>query len=254
MTNTRRPYTEAEQVALTSQVGSYCPLCGQTLFYTKKGRTYKAYELAHIYPLNPRPIEVIELDGVELLHSDVNDPDNIIPLCKDCHGRFDKPRTREEYAQLASVKRKLLDQSRQRAIMGQYPLEADISLIIARLHEVEFTADDVADLELTAKRVDEKFDDSLPHPTRRKIKHAVTDYYQHVKHAFRELELQAPTASELIYAQVRAFYLKQKAMGLPQSAVFNNVVQWLEVTTSPATPEAAEIVASFFVQNCEVFE
>ncbi|MBU3988453.1 MAG: hypothetical protein KJ702_03930 [Gammaproteobacteria bacterium] len=54
MTNARRDYNDAEIAALLSQVGSRCPLCDDLLFYRKKQRQYKGYELAYIYPLNPR--------------------------------------------------------------------------------------------------------------------------------------------------------------------------------------------------------
>ena len=108
MANARRSYGPADEIALTTQVGGYCPLCGRKLFYTKRSRSQKAYELAHVYPLNPRLEELEELKGVSLLHSDLNHPDNLIPLCTDCHTRFDKPRTRQEYEVLAEIKRKLI--------------------------------------------------------------------------------------------------------------------------------------------------
>lgn len=97
MNNKRKKYSPAEELCLTTQVDGKCPLCGSALFYVKKSNSYKAYELAHIYPLSPTPEEIEELKNEPLLHSDVNHPDNIIPLCLACHGRFDKPRTAKEY-------------------------------------------------------------------------------------------------------------------------------------------------------------
>ncbi len=254
MTTARRVYTQAEELALTTQVGGYCPLCDKPLFYTKKGRNYKYYELAHIYPLNPTDEEVEELKDVTRLHADVNHPDNQISLCVKCHTRFDKPRTCAEYQELAAIKQKLIDKQAQRSLINEYPLEADIERVIARLHEIESSDKAKADLQLDAKSLDEKFDNSLPGLTRRKIKHAVTDYYPHIKRGFRDLELQTPMAAELIYSQVRTYYLKQKSLGLSQPQIFANVVEWLRVTTHSESPEAPEIVASFFVQNCEVFD
>jgi hypothetical protein len=52
---------------------------------------------------------------------------------------------------------------------------------------------------------------------------------------------------------VKAFYVQQKAMELSQHVIFTNVVNWLVAKTKPKTVEAAEIVASYFVQSCEVF-
>lgn len=254
MANARRSYGPADEIALTTQVGGYCPLCSRRLFYTKRSRSQKAYQLAHIYPLNPRPEELAELNGVDLLHSDVNHPDNLIPLCTDCHTRFDKPRTRQEYEHVAEIKRKLIAASLQRAIQDSYPLETDIARVIDRLYAVTFSNEAMPLLDPHAKDVDDKFDSTLPVPTRRKIKHAIADYYIHVKEGFREIELQTPTASTLIFSQVHSFYLKQKSLGLPQSEIFSHVVDWISSTTAPETTESAEIVASFFVQNCEVFE
>lgn len=46
-------YSAAQQTALVTQVNRVCPLCVELLYYKKKGRSFKDYELAHIYPLNP---------------------------------------------------------------------------------------------------------------------------------------------------------------------------------------------------------
>ena len=121
--NARRAYSEAEAVALVSQVDGHCPLCDAALFNKKNSRTFKVYELAHIYPLNPSPAEIAELAASPRLHEDVNDPDNIIPLCPRCHEIFDKPRTAKEYAELYQVKQLALEAERQRALANQYPLE-----------------------------------------------------------------------------------------------------------------------------------
>ena len=253
MPNARRQYRPAEELDLTTQVEGYCPLCDKNLFYEKGNRRFKGYELAHIYPLNPTPEELKELDGVEILSSDVNHTDNLIPLCHSCHRQFDKPRSREEYGRLVSLKQAILARAVQRDLRSEYQLEADIHSIIVRLQGSE-SDHFVSELELDAKQADSKFDTTLPFLMRRKIKGAIADYYNFIKLAFRELELQKPNASALIYAQVRAFYLKQKALDQPQPEVFRSVVAWICSRSSADNVEAAEIVTSFFVQNCEVFE
>jgi hypothetical protein len=254
VTLARRSYTAAEELSLTTQVGGFCPLCDANLFSRKRSRDYKAFELAHIYPLNPTPEEVEVLRDVDQLHTQPNDPDNIIPLCTVCHTNYDKPRTREEYDKLAAIKRRAIERARQRALIREYPLEDDIDRIISRLGEVTFDEDSQSELSLDPKSVDAKFDDTMPRPTRRKIKHWIVDYYQYIRQEFRMLEQQSPDSSQLIYSQVKTFYLKQKTLGLSQSEIFHNVVQWFRRSTSPETIEAPEIVAAFFIQNCEVFE
>jgi hypothetical protein len=144
--------------------------------------------------------------------------------------------------------------ARQRALIREYPLEDDIDRIISRLGGVTFDEDSQSELSLDPKSVDAKFDDTMPRPTRRKIKHWIVDYYQYIRQEFRMLEQQSPDSSQLIYSQVKTFYLKQKTLGLSQSEIFHNVVQWFRRSTSPETIEAPEIVAAFFIQNCEMFE
>ena len=254
VTNARREYSEAETVALLSQVGGRCPLCDKPSFYKKAKRKFKAYELAHIYPLNPRPEELVVLANVPRLGIDVNDPDNIIPLCESCHGEFDKPRTEDEYLRLYEIKREALRQERQRSLASQYPLEKQIAEVVAHLHSAAVESDASIVLALTAKSVDDKFDGTMPPPTKRKVRNAVEDYFRHVQTAFLELERSDPGCTELIFAQVKSFYVMQKREGLTQGRVFSHLVAWIHARAQAQTLESAEAVASFFVQNCEVFE
>ena len=250
----RRSYTPAEEIALTTQVEGCCPLCGTVLFYKKKGRTHRHYELAHIYPLNPKPSEVEELKDVELLSADRNDLDNQIPLCTGCHTQFDKPRTRAEYEELFRVKRGLIERARQRALMREYPIEDSIHQIVAALGSGSFVEAVQEDLTLDPQSVDAKCKTALPEIVIRKIRRNVTDYYPYVKREFRVLEEEYPTKSQLIYSQVRTFYLKQKSLGLPKHEIYQNVVTWFQNVTKTDMIEAPEVIAAFFVQNCEVLD
>ena len=95
---------------------------------------------------------------------------------------------------------------------------------------------------------------AVPELIIRKIKRNVTDYYPYVKREFRALEQEYPTKSQLIYSQVRTFYLKQKSLGLPKQEIYQNVVTWFRTVTKTDMIEAPEVIAAFFVQNCEVFD
>jgi len=250
----RRSYTQAEEIALNTQVEGCCPLCGTELFYKKNGRALRFYELAHIFPLNPKPIEAEELKGVELLSADRNDLDNIIPLCTGCHTRFDKPRTRAEYEELFRLKRGLIERERQRALMREYPIEDGIHQIVATLGNANFDEATSEDLNLDPRSIDDKCKSEVSKLIIRKIKRNVTDYYPYVQREFRLLEQESPTKSELIYSQVRTFYLKQKSLGVPKQEIYQNVVTWFRNVTKSDMIEAPEVIAAFFVQNCEVLD
>lgn len=254
MTNKRDTYNTAQQTALVSQVNRVCPLCTHPLFY-KKGkanRTYKNYQLAHIYPLNPTKEEQELLRNEKRLSKDVNDEKNIIPLCKDCHGKFDNPRTVEEYRSLYAIKEKLIKQTAQEEIQKEYNIESEITELIKALYTSEGSEDN-AEIEYDPKAIDEKLNDTINRLTKRKIKNHVSDYYIFVRDTFAELDQNDIDLSDKISMQVKVYYLKQKGMGLDQQEIYENIVSWLNAKTKPETTDATEIVASFFVQNCEVF-
>lgn len=250
----RQKLNPAEEVELLAQVQRICPQCGCALFYKKQRRSYKHYEVAHLYPLNPTAEEIAVLAGLERLSDDVNDLDNLIPLCLSCHGKFDKPRTAEEYRALVSKKKEIISRSEQHKLQHEYQLQADVRKVVAALDAAGEGAIDPANLAFDAKPLQEKFDETMPLQTRRKIHRNVGDYFVQVRQSLQRLDRERPGTADQIAGQVRAFYLAQKQCGWSQQQIFSGVVDWIVTRAKPTTLEAAEIVASFFVQNCEVFE
>ena len=253
MGNPRIKYNEAQQTLLISQVNRVCPLCTEPLFYKKSSRTYKKYEIAHIYPLNPSKDEIILLANEERLSEDVNHEDNVIPLCEICHGKFDKPRTVNEYKQLLEIKKKLIIQSKQENIWKRYTIESEIKTVIEAIYN-DPNLDISTEIEFSPKKVDDKLDNTMSHPTHRKIKNNVRDYYIFIKEKFATLDQTESDLSEIISLQIKTYYLKQKSMNYTQQDIFENLVAWLNNKTTPETLDASEILTSFFIQNCEVFE
>ena len=252
MSNPRRKYSDAQNVALLSQVSRVCPLCAEPLFYKKGGKSFKNYELAHIYPLNPTQEEELLLKHEERLSDDVNDEDNIIPLCEICHGKFDKPRIVKEYRNLAGLKKGLIERSGQEAIWKRYTIEDEIGQIIDAIYN-DPELDNEAEIDFTPKEVDEKLDSTISRPTKIKIKGNVREYFIFIRRKFTELDSVNPDLSEIISLQIKTYYMKQKKMGIGQQAIFENIVSWIYAKTKPKTNDAAEIMVSFFIQNCEVF-
>ena len=222
-------------------------------FFCKQGRKLKRYDIAHIYPLNAKAEEVLELHNEERLSTELNAFENLIALCVLCHTELDKLRTADEYRDLVALKKALLQRTEQQDIQKQYHLREEIRHVINGLDSIVVPQAGVV-LNYDPKKVDEKLDATMPFPTKNKIKHNVSDYYQYVQNRFEELERESTNLSELISLQVKAFYVQQKTMALSQQVIFTNIVNWFVAKTRPKTVEAAEIVASYFVQSCEIFE
>jgi len=111
-----------------------------------------------------------------------------------------------------------------------------------------------AEITFTSMKVDEKLNDTISRPTRRKIKNNVTDYYTFIREKLVLLDKAGDCTSEIISNQIKGFYLIQKGDGISQQAAFDNIVKWLNAKTKAESNDAAEIITSFFIQNCEVFE
>ena len=253
MSNKRKTVSDSQNIKLVTQVNSICPSCGVPLFYPKNGSSHKQYQIAHIYPLNPKADEIQLLKNEGRLSEDINHEDNLIPLCLMCHTRFDKPRTVEEYNGLMKIKKSLIKKEYQQGLQQQYQIEDDISMVIESLY-VDDISNEVCDIDFVPKNVDRKLNDSISNLTKRKIKNNVTDYFIFVKNKFISMAEIHPDSANLISTQIKGYYLKQKTLELSQQEIFTNIVEWIHAKTHPKTDDAAEIIASFFIQNCEIFE
>ncbi|MEY8144674.1 ABC-three component system protein [Falsihalocynthiibacter sp. CO-5D18] len=215
MSKERKKLSDTQQLALISQVDRVCPLDAEPLFYKKGQRSFKNYEIAHIYPLNPTSAEELLLQNEERLGKDLNDEDNLIPLCSLCHSKFDKPRTVEEYRELVAIKKNAVERSGQEELWKANPIEESILEIVDAIY-ADAEEGIEAEITFTSMKVDEKLNDSISKPTRRKIKHNVTDYYTFIRDKLALLDKAGDCTSEIISHQVKGFYLVQKGKGVSQ--------------------------------------
>ena len=253
MGQSRNHYSPAENELLFGQVDGICPICAAPLTYVKGGKPQKQYEIAHIYPLNPSLEEEATLKGEERLSDDVNSLNNLIPLCPNCHTRFDKPRTKEEYRTLLAVKKRFIQEQGLKSLYGSYKIEEEINNIINALTTLDLGME-TTPLEYSAIKIDEKLSLNFDQILRRHIKDDVTQYYNYIKMQFRRMEQITPGKSDLVAGQVKTFYLNAKIRCNDQVVIFNQMAEWLQARISNCSLEACKVIIAFFIQNCEVFE
>lgn len=253
--STRKAYTENENLILFNEVNGICPSCTTPLLYEKGRRIEKIYEIAHIYPLNPKPEELIELNDVKkLFANNPNELKNVICLCPNCHTKFDKPRTKEEYNDLFKIKEKLLDISENRQKWHEFKLEDEIQVLIERLANEDYRLNNIEDeIEYDPEEISKKLNSSITSLLSKKIERNVSEFYPVVSHIFKQQDFISPLTTEKVSAQVKLYYLENKNDD-SQNVVFKNTVDWIHAKTGAYSIEAAEILASYFVQNCELFE
>lgn len=247
----RKKPTENMGLVLFDEVGGICPKCTKPLMRKSKGQMTKIFEIAHIYPNSPRPHEIVLLKKEERLSEDVDDESNLIALCRDCHKVFDNPRTIEGYCEMISIKKELQRISNLKKSWFDNSIDAEINKVIASL--VSFSGEALEGLSLEAITVDSKSDETLNGLVKLKIKNNVKYFYSDIKLKFSELDKAEPYTSDMIYSQVKTYYLKLKKQNLDQTQIFSALTDWIKNSTDCKNTEVSEILVSFFVQNCEVY-
>ena len=111
MQDNRRKFSDNEKQVLFDEVHGRCPICGRRLTHSKNGHFYRTFEVAHIYPANPKTEEEKLLATEERLSDDVNSLKNVVAVCRICHKKFDTPRTIDEYRTWVRMKKKLLQEN-----------------------------------------------------------------------------------------------------------------------------------------------
>ncbi|MEG0892412.1 MAG: HNH endonuclease [Oscillospiraceae bacterium] len=253
MANSRRPITAAESELLFGQVGGICPICSTPLTYIKNGKPQKKYQIAHIYPLNPSTAESSLLSSEKRLSEDVNSLDNLIPLCPNCHTRFDKPRTVDEYRTLFAVKSLFIQEQSIKTLYGNYSIEDEIREIIKSL-TTQNLGESASQLEYTALHVDDKLASGFDQILRKHIKDDVTQYYNYIKAQFYHIEEITPGKFDLVAGQIKTFYLNAKIKSGDQVVIFNKIAEWIQTRVGNCSLDACKVIVAFFIQNCEVFE
>lgn len=246
----RRPQCNAaDETRLVAQVNEYCPLCKKWLYVKKSNGTHKYYQIAHIYPHSPTLEELQVLASVPLPQN-IDSEDNYIALCPNCHTKYDKGKTLEEYLYLRKLKDDLAAQKIQYDLQSEYELKSDINTVINALST---QGNDLIPLSYEPKRVDEKLKDTVSDLLLRTIKDFVTQYYPFVDNCFAQMEKDNGNA-QIIGAKMKTYFLEQKKLKIDNAQIYYNMAEWILASSKSKSREAAMIVVSYFIQHCEVFE
>ncbi|WP_346355576.1 ABC-three component system protein [Azotosporobacter soli] len=252
MQDNRRDFTENEKMLLHTEVKGRCPLCGDILTHAKNNKINKTFEVAHIYPANPRHDEVVLLANEERLSADVNDMKNVIAVCRKCHRIFDTPRTVEEYRKWFRLKKKLIQDAEVKSAYAVFNIEHEIRFVLERLNE-QFLESEIVPLSYNSLKVDQKANNTLPYVIKQSIKRDVVDYFDYVRRIFIEIDKNTPYKFDTLAAQIKGFYSKCMQINQNQEYVYNALVDWINEKTDSYSRKSCEIIVAYFIQDCEVF-
>ncbi len=245
--------TENVDLQHIQEVGGFCPLCGKSLLVKKGVRVSKKYQIAHIYPNSPTEHQKKELAGLERLGTNCEDFENKIALCRDCHAFFDDHTTKEEYLKILNIKKQLLKECTIRVSIAAEDIENDLLLIMEKISVVGDKELSKFTLKYRGIKIANKFEEEY-FLLRRKIEFNVCTYYGFLKENMKNLADENKLNFELLAAEIRTAYLKAAKSANDKVLIFDELVKWMNRGIPQSSKEGCEIMISFFVQNCEVFD
>ncbi len=255
MANKRESYTGNENSILYAETGGCCPLCSQPIIFQKKGskKPTKCYEIAHIYPLNPTQAQVTALIG-HPAPPEINALENLIALCPTCHTKYDKDFKVEELEKLGKIKDRYLSDAQAKLTASQHIIQEEVFEILDAISSYEFDETALSIAKFDISTVDKKLKTGMSPLQKNEIKVNAISYYVRIRDHIHALEREDQASIRILLNQINSYYLAMSKQNPDnKDLVFNYVAQWIsDKSQKPILP--AKVLASFFVQNCEVFD
>ena len=74
-----------------------------------------------------------------------------------------------------------------------------------------------------------------------------------IKESLKKLEKEEKAKSAFICSQVNSYYILLYMKNFNQSEIFEYMTEWFMKNTGIKDRSKAEVLVSYFIQNCEVF-
>lgn len=154
---------------------------------------------------------------------------------------------------ILKIKKELLETNKVREELATEEIEEELISIIEQMSKITDKDIEKAALKYKGIRVANKIEDEYC-LLRRKVAFNVCAYYGFIKENMKILSEQKRLNFDLVASEVKTAYLKAMQNTDDKVLVFNMLVEWINSKIVQASKEACEIMVSFFVQNCEVFD
>lgn len=222
-------------VHLLAETNQHCPMTGclKPLYIEEDGRSAFDYKIVQINPKLPQKVA-----------------DNLIAMCPTCASRFMFARTKERVSELEDIKLNISSVLEAVDTLQDDKLVSGVKRVVGKIGDIPI--EHIVDLNYTPTEVIKKMDKSDA-GLYIKIHQYVSKYYLDVMNFCKEMEQEGSLNYEKFCYQIKFKYQELRDMGLTQSQIFEVLTKWI-VDATNEEKTSCEVVVSYFVQKCEVFE
>ena len=222
-------------IQLLSETNQHCPNdgCLKPLYINSGDKYAFNYTIVQINPNHPR-----------------HTIDNLIALCPECASKYMLDTTPNKIERMENIKLRLSSYKDAFNSLDNIKLVDGIERVLHKISEITLTYN-TSTLNYTPTNIKNKMD-GTNFSLYIKIQSYINHFYIEVESIFKQLELEGQLNYEMLCQQIKYQYTSLSQQGLTQCQIFNQLVTWFsEITNEDTTP--CEVVVSFFVQKCEVF-
>lgn len=176
--------------------------------------------------------------------------DNLIALCPECGKKYRYELTDEKRYRLEDIKLRLSTLKEAMDTLTEDKIVAGVERVIGKIPGIPIER--IMELSYKPTQVANKMDKTDP-ALFMKINTYVSGYYPDVSDLFKQAEIENDFNFEKFCSQIKFKFSDIKNSGLTQGQIFDKLVDWLSGATNEDR-EPCEVIISYFVQKCEVFD
>ncbi len=220
---------------LLNEVGHCCPFpgCGKSLTVSNDGKVADAFSVALIDKKKTPEVR------------------NLLALCPQCYATYSIDEDAKVVKELQGVKKLLEARAQSLSLIDDLPLEKGIVRAIAKIKKLN--EKDLAEASLDPKEIKQKLNPADNIALYMTINLYVTTYFVKIREIMMNLDKRGEIDYEEVQDQMKAIYRRLKKAKKSSMDIFNEIVAKIH-RVSLQEDTYCQIVVSYFVQSCEVFD
>lgn len=235
--NTNSGKKDLEQkygLSLLQECNSLCPLleCSKPLYVKKDDEKQPYFQIIQINPQK-------SYDRLS----------NLLAVCPECAAKFNMQKTEHDILRLAEIKRRMQEKENISELASEEKIEQDITTLIEKITNAE--SSELSELNYSPVELKKKF---LPseHQLEDEIKPRVVKYFNFINELLKQ-KVEKENFNETKFRKaVKHIYENLETEEFEKTQIFETISERF-YNMSKNSHIACQILASYFVQSCEIF-